>query len=61
MPSIIIDACCLFDLLASGHSEAILRACGYAWHLPVAVVPDTNGTAACGVWTCAGSAAVESS
>jgi hypothetical protein len=32
-----IDACCLIDLLASGHMEAILQATGYAWHLPVAV------------------------
>lgn len=32
-----IDACCLIDLVASGHAEAILRACGHAWHLPVAV------------------------
>ena len=29
-----IDACCLIDLLASGQAEAILRATGYAWHLP---------------------------
>ena len=33
----VIDACCLIDLLASGHAEAILRAGGYAWHLPAAV------------------------
>ena len=32
-----IDACCLIDLLASGQAEAILRATGYAWHLPDAV------------------------
>lgn len=32
-----IDTCCLIDLLASGHAEAILRACGYNWHLPIAV------------------------
>ena len=32
-----IDACCLIDLLASGQAEAILRATGYAWHLPSAV------------------------
>ncbi len=37
MPSATIDACCLIDLLASGHAEAVLRSCGYAWHLPVAV------------------------
>ena len=37
MPSAIIDTCCLIDLLASGHVEAILRACGYAWQLPTAV------------------------
>jgi hypothetical protein len=37
MPSATIDACCLIDLLASGHAETILRTCGYAWHLPVAV------------------------
>jgi hypothetical protein len=37
MPSATIDACCLIDLLASGHAEAVLRACGYAWHVPVAV------------------------
>lgn len=32
-----IDACCLIDLLASGHVEAILRAAGLDWHLPYAV------------------------
>jgi hypothetical protein len=37
MPSADIDACCLIDLLASGHAEAILQACGYTWHLPVSV------------------------
>jgi len=33
----VIDACCLIDLLASGHAKAILRADGHAWHLPAAV------------------------
>lgn len=37
MPSAAIDACCLFDLLASGHAEAILRSSGFAWQLPSAV------------------------
>jgi hypothetical protein len=37
MPSATIDACCLLDLLASGHTEAVLRACGHVWHVPVAV------------------------
>jgi hypothetical protein len=37
MPSADIDACCLIDLLASGHADAILRAWRYTWHLPVAV------------------------
>src|SRR5215211_68612 len=37
MASADIDACCLIDLLASGHAEAILQACEYTWHLPVAV------------------------
>jgi len=37
MPSADIDACCLIDLLASGHAEAILQAYGCTWHLPVAV------------------------
>ena len=32
-----IDACCLIDLMVSGHAEAILRASGHAWHLPIAV------------------------
>jgi hypothetical protein len=32
-----IDACCLIDLLVSGHFEEILRANGYAWRLPTAV------------------------
>jgi hypothetical protein len=32
-----IDACCIIDLLASGHAEAILRASGFRWHLPSAV------------------------
>lgn len=37
MPGAAIDACCLIDLLASGHVEAILRAAGFDWHLPSAV------------------------
>ena len=37
MPPAVIDACCLIDLLASGHAEAILRACGRTWHVPSAV------------------------
>jgi hypothetical protein len=37
MPSVVIDACCLIDVLASGHAEAILRAAGHAWHIPTAV------------------------
>lgn len=37
MPSAAIDACCLIDLLASGHAEAILRATGYTWYLPSTV------------------------
>ena len=37
MPSAAIDACCLIDLLATGHVEAILRAAGLDWHLPSAV------------------------
>ena len=37
MPDALIDACCLIDLLASGEAEAILRASGFAWHLPAAV------------------------
>ena len=37
MPSAVIDTCCLIDLLASGHAEAVLRACGHVWHLPGAV------------------------
>jgi len=32
-----IDACCLIDLLASGHAEAILLASGFTWQLPSAV------------------------
>lgn len=32
-----IDACCLIDLLASGHAEDILQASGLAWQLPRAV------------------------
>ena len=32
----VIDACCLIDLLVSAHGDAILRAAGYAWHLPAA-------------------------
>lgn len=42
MPSVVIDACCLIDLLASGHAESILRACGYAWHLPTAVLGEVQ-------------------
>jgi hypothetical protein len=34
---VVIDACCLIDLLVSGHAEAILRANGHSWRLPVAV------------------------
>jgi hypothetical protein len=37
MPPAAIDACCLIDLLASGHGEAILLASGFTWHLPSAV------------------------
>lgn len=37
MASAVIDACCLIDVLASGHAEAILRASGHVWHLPNAV------------------------
>jgi hypothetical protein len=37
MPSAVIDACCLIDVLASGYAEAVLRAAGCDWHLPVAV------------------------
>ncbi len=37
MPSAAIDACCLFDLLASGHAEAVLRASAFMWQLPSAV------------------------
>jgi len=37
-----IDACCLIDLLVSGHAEAILRASGYAWHLPAAVLDEVK-------------------
>jgi predicted nucleic acid-binding protein len=37
LPPAAIDACCLIDLLASGEAEAILRASGFAWHLPSAV------------------------
>jgi hypothetical protein len=33
----VIDACCLIDLLASGRTEEILHAAGFAWHLPIAV------------------------
>ena len=36
-PAAVIDACCLIDLLASGQTEAILRATGHTWHLPSAV------------------------
>ena len=32
-----IDACCLIDLLASGHAEEVLRSFGRTWHLPLAV------------------------
>jgi len=37
MPPAAIDACCLLDLLASGHAEAVLRASAFAWQLPSAV------------------------
>ena len=37
MPFAAIDACCLIDLLASGHAEAILRASSFTWQLPSAV------------------------
>lgn len=33
----IIDACCLIDVLVSGHVEEILRAGDLTWYLPVAV------------------------
>ena len=34
---VVIDVCCVIDLLASGQFEAILQSVGHAWHLPVAV------------------------
>lgn len=37
MTPAIIDACCLIDLQASGHFEAVLRASGHVWHLAAAV------------------------
>lgn len=37
MSSVVIDACCLIDLLATGQVESILRAAGFNWHLPSAV------------------------
>ena len=37
MSSAAIDACCLIDLFATGHVEAILRSAGFDWHLPIAV------------------------
>ena len=37
MSSAVIDACCLIDVLATGHAEAILRAAGCDWYLPAAV------------------------
>jgi hypothetical protein len=37
MPIAAVDACCMFDLLASGHAEAIMRASGFTWQLPSAV------------------------
>jgi hypothetical protein len=37
MPDAAIDTCCFIDLLASEIAEAILRASGFAWHLPSAV------------------------
>src|SRR5262249_23818833 len=37
LPAAAIDACCLFDLLASGDAEAILRASNFSWQLPSAV------------------------
>jgi hypothetical protein len=37
LPDAVIDACCVIDLLASGHFEEILRAAGFVWHLPTVV------------------------
>ena len=37
MPIAAIDACCMFDLLASGYAENIMRASGFTWQLPSAV------------------------
>ncbi len=37
MPDAAIDACCLFDLLASGVAAGILQASGFTRHLPAAV------------------------
>ena len=42
MPSAAIDACCLIDVLATGHVEAILRAAGLDWHLPTAVAAEVQ-------------------
>jgi len=37
MTPAVIDACCLIDLLVSGHMEAILRASKFAWRIPTAI------------------------
>jgi hypothetical protein len=37
MTNAALDACCLIDLLATGHTEAILRAAGWNWQIPTAV------------------------
>jgi hypothetical protein len=35
--SVVIDACCLIDLLSSDRAEEILRTTGSIWHIPIAV------------------------
>src|SRR5436305_15267350 len=37
MPDAAIDACCLIDILASGHAQAILSSNRFTWYLPSAV------------------------
>ena len=38
----VIDACCLIDLLVSGHLETILGSTGHTWHLPDAVLAEVQ-------------------
>jgi hypothetical protein len=42
MPDAVIDACCVIDLCASGHPEAVLAASGFRWFIPAVVIGEAR-------------------